>query len=45
LNDKSLSDFLVPCLVLIGENEKVYSALKAVQRLNRVAPPNQNRDY
>jgi len=38
LNDKSLSDFLVPCLVLIGENEKVYSALKAVQRLNRVAP-------
>jgi pimeloyl-ACP methyl ester carboxylesterase len=38
LNDESLSDFLVPCLVLIGENEKVYSALKAVQRLNRVAP-------
>ena len=38
LNDKSLADFHVPCLVLIGENEKVYSALKAVQRLNRVAP-------
>jgi len=38
LNDRSLVDFPVPCLVLIGENEKVYSALKAVQRLNRVAP-------
>jgi pimeloyl-ACP methyl ester carboxylesterase len=38
LNDKLLSDFPVPCLVLIGENEKVYSAQKAVQRLNRIAP-------
>ena len=38
LSDKSLMDFLVPCLVMIGENEKVYSAQKAVQRLNRIAP-------
>jgi len=38
LSDKSLMDFPVPCLVMIGENEKVYSAQKAVQRLNRIAP-------
>ena len=38
LDDQSLSDFPVPCLVLIGENEKVYSARMAIQRLNRIAP-------
>jgi pimeloyl-ACP methyl ester carboxylesterase len=38
LDDQSLLDFPVPCLVLIGENEKVYPARKAIQRLNRIAP-------
>lgn len=38
LDDQSLSDFPVPCLVLIGEHEKVYPARKAIQRLNRIAP-------
>jgi pimeloyl-ACP methyl ester carboxylesterase len=38
LEDKELEDFRVPSLVLIGENEKIYSARKAVKRLNRVAP-------
>jgi len=28
----------VPTLFLVGENEKIYSAKKAVQRLNEVAP-------
>ena len=36
--DKVLQDFKVPCLFLVGENEKIYSARKAVKRLNRVAP-------
>jgi pimeloyl-ACP methyl ester carboxylesterase len=38
LDDKILEDFRVPCLFLVGENEKIYSARKAVKRLNRVAP-------
>jgi pimeloyl-ACP methyl ester carboxylesterase len=38
LNDEALKDFNVPSLVLIGENEKVYSAQKAVKRLNSIAP-------
>jgi pimeloyl-ACP methyl ester carboxylesterase len=38
LNDRSLMNFPVPCLVLIGESEKVYSAQRAVERLNRIAP-------
>jgi pimeloyl-ACP methyl ester carboxylesterase len=38
LDDKVLQDFRVPCLFLVGENEKIYSARKAVKRLNRVAP-------
>lgn len=28
----------MPCLFLVGENEKIYSAKAAVGRLNRVAP-------
>ncbi len=28
----------VPALFLVGENEKIYSAQKAIQRLNKVAP-------
>jgi len=38
LDDKVLQDFKVPSLFMIGENEKIYSAHKAVSRLNRVAP-------
>ncbi len=28
----------MPALYLVGENEKIYSAQEAVQRLNKVAP-------
>lgn len=38
LDDKGWQGFAVPCLFLVGENEKIYSAKKAVARLNRVAP-------
>ena len=38
LNDESLMGFQVPCLFIVGENEKAYSAQKAVKRLNRIAP-------
>jgi pimeloyl-ACP methyl ester carboxylesterase len=38
LEDRTLQEFRVPTLFLVGENEKVYSAHKAVRRLNRVAP-------
>ncbi len=38
LADKVWQDFRVPCLVLVGENEKIYSGPAAVRRLKRVAP-------
>ena len=38
LDDKVLQGFRVPCLFMVGENEKMYPARKAVKRLNRVAP-------
>ena len=38
LSDQQLADFKVPTLFLVGEHEKVYSAQKAVSRLNRVSP-------
>lgn len=38
LKDDELESIKVPTLFLTGENEKIYSAQKAVQRLNRVAP-------
>ncbi len=38
LTDKAWQDFHVPCLFLVGENEKIYSAEAAVRRLNRIAP-------
>ena len=38
LDDQTLRNFPVPCFVLTGENEKVYSAQKAIQRLHRIAP-------
>jgi len=36
--DKAWQGFGVPCLFLVGENEKIYSAEAAVGRLKRVAP-------
>ncbi len=38
LEDQELHSIKVPTLYLVGENEKLYSAQKAVQRLNQVAP-------
>ena len=38
LDDDELKSIKVPLLYLVGENEKIYSASKAVQRLNNVAP-------
>jgi len=37
-DDKDWQGLSVPCLFLIGEKEKIYSAKAAVRRLNRVAP-------
>ena len=38
MEDQVLQSLKVPSLFLVGENEKIYSAQKAVSRLNRVAP-------
>lgn len=38
LSDRDLQSIKAPALFLVGENEKLYSARKAIQRLNRVAP-------
>jgi pimeloyl-ACP methyl ester carboxylesterase len=38
IDDEGWRHFRVPCLFLVGENEKIYSARAAVRRLNRVAP-------
>jgi pimeloyl-ACP methyl ester carboxylesterase len=38
LDDDAWRGFSVPCLFLVGENEKIYSARAAVRRLSRVAP-------
>ncbi len=38
LEDEELQNIKVPALYLVGENEKIYSAQKAVQRLHKVAP-------
>ncbi len=38
LEDEELRSIQVPTLFLVGENERLYSAQEAVQRLNSVAP-------
>jgi len=38
LSDEELQALKVPTLYIVGENEKIYSAQKATERLNRVAP-------
>jgi len=38
LTDEELRRIEVPTLYVVGENEKIYSAQKAIRRLNEVAP-------
>jgi len=38
LTDKEFQSINVPTLYLVGENEKIYSAQKAIERINAVAP-------
>jgi pimeloyl-ACP methyl ester carboxylesterase len=38
LSNKELQGLTVPTLFLVGENEKIYSAQRAIQRLQEVAP-------
>jgi pimeloyl-ACP methyl ester carboxylesterase len=38
LKDNALQSISLPALYLVGENEKLYSARKAIQRLKSVAP-------
>ena len=38
LSDTELQSFRMPVLFLVGENEKIYSAKEAVERLEEVAP-------
>jgi pimeloyl-ACP methyl ester carboxylesterase len=38
LTDKELQSIRAPLLYVVGENERIYSALRAVERLKRVAP-------
>ena len=38
LADDELQSIEVPALFLVGENEKIYSAQKAIERLEKVAP-------
>jgi pimeloyl-ACP methyl ester carboxylesterase len=38
LQDAELKSIKIPALFLVGENEKIYSAQKAIQRLHKVAP-------
>ncbi len=38
LTDNDWKDLKVPALYMVGENEKIYSAMEALDLLNRVAP-------
>jgi pimeloyl-ACP methyl ester carboxylesterase/TM2 domain-containing membrane protein YozV len=38
LTDEELKSLKMPVLFLVGENEKIYSAQNAVDRLNKIAP-------
>lgn len=38
MSDQELQNFRVPCLVLVGEHEKIYPPGKVMQRLARLAP-------
>lgn len=39
LSDAELQSFRMPVLLLVGENEKIYSSHEAVERLTKVASP------
>jgi len=43
LTNAELQSFAVPVLFVVGENEKLYTATEAVERLNEVAPKIQTR--
>jgi pimeloyl-ACP methyl ester carboxylesterase len=52
LKDHEWHSLRMPVLFLVGENEKIYSAKKAVRRLNSVSPhvsaeiiPNAGHDF
>ncbi len=38
LSDKELQSLKMPVLYMVGENEKIYSSLEAIDRLHKVAP-------
>lgn len=38
LTDREIQSLHMPALFLVGEHEKIYSAVKAAGRLNRIAP-------
>ncbi|MBI4926769.1 MAG: alpha/beta hydrolase [Anaerolineae bacterium] len=38
IKDSEISNFQLPTLFLVGENEKTFSPQKAIQRLNKIAP-------
>ena len=38
MDDEELQSITVPTLYIVGENDKIYSAQKALQRLKDVAP-------
>ena len=38
LSDEELKSLKIPVLFMVGENEKIYSPFKAVERLNSIAP-------
>jgi pimeloyl-ACP methyl ester carboxylesterase len=38
LTDEELNNIKVPTLFIVGENEKIYSSQKVLERLNRIAP-------
>jgi len=38
MDDRELRSICVPTLFLVGENEKIYPARNAIERLSQVAP-------
>ena len=38
MNDEELKSIKCPTLFLVGENEKIYSPRKAIERFERTAP-------
>jgi len=38
LSDDELNNMDIPVLFMVGENEKIYSPINVIERLNRIAP-------